>query len=170
METTRINEQDYTDLPTMLMALEISDKKWQVLFRRAGSTRERRKALLAWDLVELKGQIEAAKAKLGLPADARVMSCYEAGRDAFSIHRWLVSIGVDSRLDASVGHTGVARRLRALGDEHDRGPGARRRPRRRQTGSAAADHENIVLESFVVGHGAVEFVEALKHRASKCEY
>src|SRR5438874_13543008 len=77
METTRINEQDYTDLPTMLMALEISDKKWQVLFRRAGSTRERRKALLAWDLVELKVQIEAAKAKLGLPADARVMSCYE---------------------------------------------------------------------------------------------
>jgi transposase len=98
METTRVNEQGYTGLPTLLMALEISNSKWCLLFRRAGSTRERRKTVPAWELETLKAQIEMAKAKLGLPADARVMSCYEAGRDAFSIHRWLVSIGVDNRL------------------------------------------------------------------------
>lgn len=98
METTRVNEQDYTGLPTLLMALEISNSKWCLLFRRAGSTRERRKTVPAWDLETLKAQIERAKAKLGLPPDARVRSCYEAGRDAFSIHRWLVSIGVDNRV------------------------------------------------------------------------
>lgn len=98
METTRVNDQGYTDLPTLLMALEISNSKWCLLFRRAGSTRERRKTVPAWDLETLKAQIEAAKARLGLPPDARVISCYEAGRDSFSIHRWLVSIGVDNRV------------------------------------------------------------------------
>lgn len=98
METTRVSDQGYTGLTTLLMALEISNSKWCLLFRRAGSTRERRKTVPAWDLQALKAQIEAAKAKLGLAPDAPVISCYEAGRDAFSIHRYLVSIGVDNRV------------------------------------------------------------------------
>jgi transposase len=98
METTRVKEQDYTGLRTLLMALEVSDRKWCLLFRRAGSTPERRKTLPAWDLQGLKAQIEAAKGKLGLPPDAPVVSCYEAGRDSFSIHRFLLSLGVDSRV------------------------------------------------------------------------
>ena len=36
--------------------------------------------------------------RLGLPARARVVSCYEAGRDGFWIHRALVARGVDSRV------------------------------------------------------------------------
>ncbi|WP_332776044.1 IS110 family transposase [Polaromonas sp.] len=98
METTRVNEQGYTGLPTLLMALEICDSRWHVQFRCAGGTRERRKTVAAWDRQTLKGEIERAKARLGLPPQAPVLSCYEAGRDAFSIHRWLLSIGVDSRV------------------------------------------------------------------------
>jgi transposase len=31
-----------------------------------------------------------AKARCGLAAEARVHSCYEAGRDGFWLHRWLI--------------------------------------------------------------------------------
>lgn len=114
METTRVNDQAYSDLPTLLMALEISNRNWHVLFRRAGSTRERRKAVAAWDTQGMKAQIELAKVRLGLPADAPVLSCHEAGRDGFSIHRWLLSIGVDSRLvdSASIEVTQRAKRVK----------------------------------------------------------
>lgn len=114
METTRVSEQDYTGAATLLMALEISNKRWCLLFRRAGSTRERRKTLLAWDRQGLKAQLELAKAKLDLPPDAPVLSCYEAGRDGFSIHRFLVSIGVDNRVidSASIEVTQRAKRVK----------------------------------------------------------
>jgi transposase len=62
----------------------------------------------------VEAQIELAKVRLGLPADAPVLSCYEAGRDAFSIHRWLLSIGVDNRLidSASIEVTQRAKRVK----------------------------------------------------------
>jgi len=48
------------------------------------------------------GAVEQAwgegRRRLGLPASARVVSCYEAGRDGFWIHRALVVRGVDSRV------------------------------------------------------------------------
>lgn len=114
METTRVKEQGYTASAALLMALEISNNRWCLLFRRAGCTRERRKTLTAWDLPGMKAQIEAAKAKLDLPADAPVLSCYEAGRDGFSIHRFLVTIGVDNRVidSASIEVTQRAKRVK----------------------------------------------------------
>ena len=33
-----------------------------------------------------------------MSGDAPVRSCYEAGRDGFWIHRWLLSVGVDNRV------------------------------------------------------------------------
>jgi transposase len=41
-------------------------------------------------------EIEWAKARLGLGAGARVVSCYEAGRDGFWLHRFLVAEGIES--------------------------------------------------------------------------
>src|SRR5262249_3871802 len=38
----------------------------------------------------------AAKKRLDLPTDAPVTSCYEAGRDGFWIHRYLVGAGADN--------------------------------------------------------------------------
>ena len=52
----------------------------------------------AGDRQRLLQEVARAKAKFGLPADAAVMSCYEAGRDGFWIHRWLLSQGIDNRV------------------------------------------------------------------------
>ena len=39
-----------------------------------------------------------AKEKFHLPADAPVASCYEAGRDGFWLHRFLVAHGISNRV------------------------------------------------------------------------
>jgi transposase len=47
-------------------------------------------------------EIERAKQRLDLSADAPVKSCYEAGREGFWLHRWLVSEAIDNQVvDAS---------------------------------------------------------------------
>jgi transposase len=56
-------------------------------------------------------EIERARQRFGLAADAPVRSCYEAGREGFWLHRWLASEGIDNRVvDAS--SIEVNRRLR----------------------------------------------------------
>ena len=41
-------------------------------------------------------EIAKAKRRFGLPDDTPVRSCYEAGRDGFWLHRWLLSVGVSN--------------------------------------------------------------------------
>lgn len=82
------------------MALELSAAKWLVGFSARG--RRRRVSVGAEDRAGLLAEISKAKVKLGLVPDARVVSCYEAGRNGHWLHRWLVSEGIDNReVDAS---------------------------------------------------------------------
>ena len=46
----------------------------------------------------LKAQVGRAKEKLGLAADTPVVSCYEAGRDGFWIHRQLAELGIENHV------------------------------------------------------------------------
>jgi len=52
------------------------------------------KEVRARDLPALQRELALAKKRFGLPADAPVFSCYEAGRDAFWLHRWLTTQGI----------------------------------------------------------------------------
>jgi transposase len=54
------------------------------------------RTISARDLEGLQREIELAKKRFGLPETARVMSCYEAGRDGFWLHRYLVEAGVEN--------------------------------------------------------------------------
>ena len=42
--------------------------------------------------------MEAAKARFGLPAQTSVVSCHEAGRDGFWVHRWRQRQGVENQI------------------------------------------------------------------------
>ena len=79
----------------LYMALEVSDRTWKVLFA-APSARRRERTVAARDLAGLTQEIAEAKRKLGLPPEARVASCYEAGRDGFWLDRALKAAGVES--------------------------------------------------------------------------
>jgi transposase len=77
----------------LYMALELSDRTWKVLFASpAGRRRER--SVPARDLGRLKEEVAVAKRRLGLSAQARVVSCYEAGRDGFWLDRALREHGI----------------------------------------------------------------------------
>ena len=95
MQATRAI-QAYCVVKALYMALELSAKKWVVLF--SDGVRRRQVTVAAGDRQGLLAQMVLAKVKLGLAANVPVVSCYEAGRDGFWLHRWLVSEGVDNRV------------------------------------------------------------------------
>ncbi len=97
METTRAI-QAYNVAAALYMAMELSNGKWLLLFGAAGSTKRRQVVLTAGDRAGVQAHIALFKARFNLPPDAAVLSCYEAGRDGFWIHRWLLSIGVHNRV------------------------------------------------------------------------
>ncbi|MGH6636331.1 MAG: hypothetical protein ACRED0_09450 [Gammaproteobacteria bacterium] len=75
----------------------------------------------ARNLVRLGEEIGKAKAKFGLPAEARVRSCYEAGRDGFWLHRHLLSRGMENVVLESASIERDRRARRAKTDRLDGG-------------------------------------------------
>src|ERR1700686_5922566 len=82
--------------PTLFCALETGAKQWHLAFTVSMTHGPRRRVITARDVEQLTREIAQAKERFGLPADARVSSCYEAGREGFWLHRWLVAHGVDN--------------------------------------------------------------------------
>jgi len=80
----------------LYMALELSARSWKVLFASTRGGRRLERSVAAGDVPKLMAEIAAAKRRLGLPPDARVVSCYEAGRDGFWLDRALRAAGVES--------------------------------------------------------------------------
>jgi len=85
----------YPDPPCLYMAIELSASKWRLALS-AGGQRIRESSVGAGDRDQLALEIGAAKKRFGLPEDAKVISCYEAGRDGFWVDRLLSELGVDN--------------------------------------------------------------------------
>ena len=86
--------EDSTKEAIMYTGFELSDKKWKLAF--SNGSKVRHISTDARDLNELQVQIFRAKKRFGLNEDSRVMSCYEAGREGFWLHRYLLSIGIEN--------------------------------------------------------------------------
>ena len=80
----------------LYLALELSQAEWKLCFTIGLGQAPRLRTLKARELDGLKREIEQAKVRFGLAKEAAVMSCYEAGRDGFWLHRYLESIGVNN--------------------------------------------------------------------------
>ena len=91
--TSRI-EQDTLAQPTLSLAFELGQDTWKLGFTIGVAQQPRERTIPAGDIVRVQQEIAPAKQRFGLPADARVVSCYEAGRDGFWLHRCLVAHGV----------------------------------------------------------------------------
>ncbi len=90
-----------TKTATLHMAMELSNTKWKLAFSD-GLGNPSKYNVVARDLEGVMKKIERAKERFKLSSDVRVVSCYEAGRDGFWIHRWLESEGIKNRVvDAS---------------------------------------------------------------------
>ena len=80
----------------LAMSLELGASEWKMAFSPGLGQAPRHRQVAAGDLEALKKEIAAAKARFGLQADVRVVSCYEAGRDGFWLHRALKELGVEN--------------------------------------------------------------------------
>jgi transposase len=105
---------------TLLLALDLGNTKWKLGFSAGGPAQPPRiRTMPARDLARLRAEIAAAKTRLGLPADSPVVSCYEAGRDGFWLHRALESFGVTSLVVDSASIDINRRRRQAKSDRLD---------------------------------------------------
>lgn len=87
---------DTTVSGKLYLALELSNAEWKLGFTVGLGQAPRLRTMPARNLVGLQHEIELAKARFGLPRDAGVLSCYEAGRDGFWLHRFLEASGVNN--------------------------------------------------------------------------
>jgi transposase len=78
-----------------MLAFDLGSTKWTLGFTTAPAQRPRIRTMPAGDLGTLVKEMQLAKARFGLPLGAAVRSCYEAGRDGFWLHRWLLAHAVD---------------------------------------------------------------------------
>lgn len=95
MKTTT-RDKEYSAEGVLYLALELSVSKWKLGSTVAQGQKPRIKTIEAGDLEALHEEIFRARERFELPATARVVSCYEAGRDGFWIHRHLVKEGIEN--------------------------------------------------------------------------
>jgi transposase len=101
------------------LAFELGAGKWMLGFTSGHGEKPRLRSLPAGDLQGLTTEIAKAKKRFGLPADARVVSCYEAGRDGFWLHRYLLTQGIDNFIVDSSSIEVKRRKRRAKSDSLD---------------------------------------------------
>ena len=77
--------------PTLFLAFELGVNKWKLGFTTGAAQRPRERQVPAGDCHKVREEIHWAKSRLSLPEEARVVSCYEAGRDGLWLHRFFVS-------------------------------------------------------------------------------
>ena len=94
--TASLQEQGYETGTVLYMALELSNAKWRLAF--GDGRRQRQVVIASGDIDALQEQIGRTKEKWGLPVEAAVVSCYEAGRDGFWVHRQLERLGIGNRV------------------------------------------------------------------------
>jgi len=79
-----------------MLAFDLGSTKWTLGFTTAPAQRPRIRTMPAGEMGTLVKEIQLAKVRFGLPLDAPVRSGYEAGRDGFWLHRWLLAHAVDN--------------------------------------------------------------------------
>jgi len=78
----------------MYLAFELSEREWKLGFTVGLGQAPRLRNVKARHLEGLQSEIKQAKERFGLEEEVAVLSCYEAGRDGFWLHRYLEAQGI----------------------------------------------------------------------------
>jgi transposase len=92
---TTLQGKHTVEASELYMAFELGEKNWKLALGD-GVRSPSRYTVAAGDTAMLLECIVKAKVRCGLAPQARVRSCYEAGRDGFWLHRWLIEQGIDN--------------------------------------------------------------------------
>lgn len=105
----------------LLMAFELGERSWKLGFSTGLGQRPRVRQIAAGAVEAIADEIVKAKMRMGLSPDVLVMSCYEAGREAFWVHRYLVAHGITNHVVDSSSIEVNRRARRAKTDRLDLG-------------------------------------------------
>lgn len=105
--------------PILYLAFELSNKKWKLGFSIGLGQKVRIRTMDAGNLAALKSEIGLARKRFKLTEEIPVMSCYEAGRDGFWLHRALTKEGIRNYIVDSASIEVNRRKRRAKADKLD---------------------------------------------------
>ena len=121
MSPSKAQSAAYLEGASLYMSLELGERRWGLAFGRELGSSIRHRTIASGDLVSLGREIERARRALGLRGAVGIVSCYEAGRDGFWLHRYLESEGISNQVVDSSSLRVSRRRRRAKTDRLDAG-------------------------------------------------
>jgi transposase len=101
------------------LAFELGEGSWRLGFTAGFGEKVLHEQVGARDRQAIVRAVERAKRRLGLPVHAPVVSCYEAGREGFWLHRFLTAHGIENLVVDSSSIEVNRRRRRAKTDRLD---------------------------------------------------
>jgi transposase len=104
---------------TLYVAFELSAKQWKLAMTAGFGIAPWLRTVPSGDLAAVERAIAQGKSRFTLPVSATVVSCYEAGRDGFWIHRALTTRGIRNRVVDSASIEVNRRARRAKTDRID---------------------------------------------------
>jgi transposase len=82
----------------LLLAFELGERTWKLGFTTGLGQRPRVRQVPAGAVDRVLEEVAGAKRRLKLDDETPVISCYEAGRDGFWLHRWLLAHGITNQV------------------------------------------------------------------------
>jgi len=101
------------------LAFELGWTHWKLAFTIGYGQKPRQRTIAARDLAALEQEIAKAKKRFQLADAAPVVSCYEAGRDGFWLHRYLTARGITNVIVDSASIEVNRRKRRVKSDKLD---------------------------------------------------
>src|SRR5688572_22213426 len=84
--------------PTLYVGCELGKKDWKLAMTSGFRVAPVLRTVASGDWAAVNRALCVGRQRCGLPPAAIVVSCYEAGRDGFWIHRALVAHGIRNRV------------------------------------------------------------------------
>jgi transposase len=108
-----------TRCPVLYVAFELGNRTWKMAC--SDGRKVRQVTVTARDLEQVQGALLRAQTHFGMDGASAVVSCYEAGRDGFWLHRYLQDQGIDNVVVDSASLEVDRRLRRAKTDRIDAG-------------------------------------------------
>jgi transposase len=119
MTTATQHEHYNAHEPVLCMAFELREKTWKLGCTTGPGQQPRERRIPARHQARWLHEVAQAKRRCGLPDTAPVVSCYEAGREGFWLHRFVPAQGITSPVVDSSAIAVHRRQRRAKSDGLD---------------------------------------------------
>lgn len=119
MSKKATQQQCSENSPVLYLAFDLSNKKWKLGFSIGLGQKVRIRTIESGDMTSLRAEISLARKRFHLTEQVRVISCYEAGRDGFWLHRLLTKEGIQNLIVDSASIEVNRRKRRVKADRLD---------------------------------------------------